>query len=51
MAGQLELVKVDVDQAPALARRFDARSIPTLLMIAGGEVVSRQVGAAPLRTR
>ncbi len=47
MAGQLKLVKVDVDQAPALARRFDARSIPTLLMIAGGEVVSRQVGAAP----
>jgi thioredoxin 2 len=28
-----------------LARRFDARSAPTLLLIVGGEVVSRQVGA------
>jgi thioredoxin 2 len=46
-AGRLKLVKVNVDKSPALARRFDARSIPTLLLIDGGEVVSRQVGAAP----
>jgi len=46
-AGQLKLVKVDVDRAPGLARRYDARSIPTLLLIDGGEVVSRQVGALP----
>jgi thioredoxin 2 len=46
-AGRLKLVKVDVDKAPATATRFEARSIPTLLLIDGGEVVSRQVGAAP----
>jgi len=46
MAGGLKLVKVDVDKSPATARRFDARSIPTLLLIDRGEVVSRQVGAA-----
>lgn len=46
-AGQLKLVKVNVDNSPALARRYDARSIPTLLLIAGGEVVGRQVGALP----
>jgi thioredoxin 2 len=46
-AGRLKLVKVNVDKSPVLARRFDARSIPTLLLIDGGEVVSRQVGAAP----
>jgi thioredoxin 2 len=46
-AGQLKLVKVNVDSSPALARRYEARSIPTLLLIAGGEVVSRQVGAVP----
>jgi thioredoxin 2 len=46
-AGHLKLVKVDVDRAPGLARRYDARSIPTLLIIDGGEVVSRQVGALP----
>ena len=47
MAGQLKLVKVDVDKSPELARRFDARSIPTLLIIDGGEVVARQVGVLP----
>jgi thioredoxin 2 len=46
-AGHLKLVKVDVDRSPQLARRYDARSIPTLLLIEGGEVVSRQVGALP----
>jgi thioredoxin 2 len=46
-AGQLKLVKVNVDNSPELARRYDARSIPTLLLIAGGEVVGRQVGALP----
>jgi thioredoxin 2 len=48
MAGQLKLVKVNVDESPALAQRFDARSIPTLLLVKRGLVVSRQVGAAPL---
>jgi thioredoxin 2 len=47
MAGQLKLVKVNVDDSPALAQRFDARSIPTLLLVKRGIVVSRQVGAAP----
>lgn len=47
MAGQLKGVKVDVDQAPGVAARFDARSIPTLLMLRKGKVVARQVGALP----
>ncbi len=46
-AGQVKLVKVNVDDSPQTARRFDARGIPTLLVLKGGEVVSRQVGAAP----
>lgn len=40
-------MKVDVDKSPEIARRFDARSIPTLLLMQHGQVVSRQVGAAP----
>lgn len=47
MAGRLKAVKVDVDQAPGVAARFDARSIPTLLVLRGGQVVARQVGALP----
>ena len=47
LAGQLKLVKVNVDLAPAIAQRFEARSIPMLVMMRDGRVVARQVGAAP----
>ena len=47
MAGRLKLVKVNVDDARRLAQRFDARSIPTLVLLDGGEVVDRRSGAAP----
>lgn len=46
-AGQLKLVKVDVDRSPALSRRFDVQSIPTLMVMVDGKVVARQAGAAP----
>lgn len=46
-AGRVKLVKVNVDEAPALARRCEARSIPTLLLMRDGDVVARQIGAAP----
>lgn len=46
-AGALQVVKVNVDLAPGVAARFDARSIPTLLLIDRGQVVARQVGAVP----
>ena len=45
--GRIKLVKVNVDESPELARRFSAQSIPTLLVVRGGDVVARQVGAAP----
>jgi thioredoxin 2 len=46
-AGEIKLVKVDVDRAPGLSRRFAVQSIPTLMVISGGKVVARQTGAAP----
>jgi thioredoxin 2 len=46
-AGQVKLVKVDVDKAPGLSQRFDVQAIPTLIVLRGGEVVARQTGAAP----
>jgi thioredoxin 2 len=46
-AGSLKLVKVNVDVAQGVARRFDARSIPTLVVLDGGKVIARQIGAAP----
>ena len=36
--------RVDVDQAPDLARRFGIMSIPTLVFLKNGEEVGRSVG-------
>jgi thioredoxin 2 len=46
-AGRIKLVKVDVDRAPGLSRRFEVRAVPTLLVLDRGRVVARQAGAAP----
>ncbi|NCD16221.1 MAG: thioredoxin [Actinobacteria bacterium] len=46
-AGRLKVVKVNVDNAPRLSRRFNVQGIPTMLMFQGGREVSRQVGALP----
>ena len=46
-AGRLKVVKVDVDENPALARRFEAFSIPTLVVLRNNRVVDRIVGAMP----
>ncbi len=46
-AGKVKLVKVEVDKAPRLSRRFDVRAVPTLLVLRGGEVLARHAGAAP----
>jgi thioredoxin 2 len=46
-AGRLKVVKVNVDDNQGLARRFDASSIPTLVVLRDGIVVNRIVGALP----
>ena len=43
--GVLRVAKVDVDQAPDLARRFEVMSIPTLIVFNDGTPVKRFVGA------
>ncbi|HEU5417603.1 MAG TPA: thioredoxin [Streptosporangiaceae bacterium] len=46
-AGQVKLVKVNVDESPRLAQRFGVQSIPTLLLLNQGTEAARQVGAPP----
>jgi thioredoxin 2 len=46
-AGRLKLVKINVDDAPQVSRRFGVQGIPTLILMQGGQVVATQVGAAP----
>jgi len=43
----LTVGKLNVDENPAVATRFDILSIPTLLVFSGGQVVKKLVGAMP----
>jgi thioredoxin 1 len=45
--GRVTLMKVNVDDNPGLAARYNIRSIPTVLFLKEGAVVDRVVGAAP----
>jgi thioredoxin 1 len=44
---QFRFTKVDVDAEPALAARFQIRSIPTLMVLRDGEPVAAQAGVVP----
>ncbi|QUH03530.1 thioredoxin [Saccharopolyspora erythraea] len=46
-AGRMKLVKVDIDSAPRISRRFEVQAVPTLLLLDRGRVVSRHAGAVP----
>jgi len=45
--GKAVVGKVDVDSNPAVSAKFGIRSIPTLLVFKGGEIVDKQIGAVP----
>lgn len=45
--GRLTVAKLNVDEAPDVARRFGVMSIPTMILFDGGEPAKRMVGAKP----
>lgn len=45
--GQLKVGKMDVDAHQVVPQKYGIRSIPTLLVFKGGEVVDTIVGAVP----
>jgi thioredoxin 1 len=45
LGDQVTIAKVNVDDNPDLAMRYNVMSIPTLLVFSGGEVHKRLVGA------
>jgi len=47
LAGRVRVVKLNVDDNPRTAARFDLRSIPTLLVLKAGREVDRLVGVQP----
>jgi thioredoxin 1 len=45
MAGKLKIAKVNIDENRDIASKFQIRSIPTLLVIKGGQVKGQMMGA------
>jgi thioredoxin 1 len=43
----IKVVKINVDEEPDLASQFQVMSIPTLMVVKNGEVVSKTMGAKP----
>ena len=46
-AGKLLVTKVNTDENPEWAMKYEVQGIPTMLFVADGKVVHRQVGALP----
>jgi thioredoxin 2 len=46
-AGELKVVRVNVDDEPAIAERFQVRGIPLLVLTRDGRELDRLTGAAP----
>ena len=45
--GDLKLVKVNIDEQPALSQRYGVQSIPTMILFKNGEPAAAAIGAQP----
>ncbi len=46
-SGKLVIAKVNTDENPEWALKYGVQGIPTMLFVANGKIVHRQVGALP----
>jgi thioredoxin 1 len=47
LQGQLTIAKVNVDENPQVPTKYGIRSIPTLMLFKGGQMVATKVGSVP----
>ena len=43
----IKVCKVNIDEQPELASRFRIMSVPTLMVLKGGQIMEQSVGARP----
>jgi thioredoxin 1 len=43
--GRVIIGKVDAEQCPEVAAKYEVRNVPTFLFIKGGELVNKEIGA------
>ena len=46
-ADKIDVVKLNIDENPAISQRYGIMAIPTMNVFSGGEVVKQIVGAKP----
>lgn len=46
-AGRVAIVKVNIDDNPKLAGQYRVESIPTLMVVANGEILAQKAGLLP----
>ena len=47
LGGKARIIKVDIDKNPAVAAKYNVRSVPTLILLKKGEIKWQQSGAIP----
>jgi thioredoxin 1 len=45
--GKVKFVKINTDDSPEIAEKFNIMSIPTIMVFKQGQVLSRTIGAGP----
>jgi thioredoxin 1 len=51
LGDRIKVLKIDVDQNPAIAGRFQIRGVPTIVLFREGKVLWRQSGVLPKNAR
>ena len=49
-SGKIKVAKLNVDECPESAGKFNIQSIPTLAVFHNGEIVSQNIGVIPKQT-
>lgn len=45
LESKVKIVKIDVDESPAIASQYKVKSIPTLIVFKNGQITATQVGS------